>query len=258
MKKTIYLTLLSLLLSACGSTSESEIIIPKSDVEFVQKSTKAHNMSEFYRKEAISFDLNLIMGGTPRIQGKLTLLTNSSKGIFELSDGNTIIYNNGKVYHSPNIDKPEKVRFNAYTWSYFFLFPYKMADKGTVWSDFPTKKMSGTEYNVNKLTFEANTGDAPDDWYVVYTDKESNLVATAAYIVTFSKSQAEAEQNPHAISYSKYKEINNIPIATEWIFSNWNEAEGVLDTIGTGTLSNIKFVTPPASLFEPKTDFIEV
>jgi hypothetical protein len=154
--------------------------------------------------------------------------------------------------------KPEKARFDAYTWSYFFLFPYKMGDKGTNWTDFPTKEMNGISYNVNKLTFEANTGDAPDDWYVVYTDKETNLVEVAAYIVTFSKSQTEAEQNPHAIKYTKYKEIEKIPIATEWSFYDWSEKDGLSGDVGFGTLSNIKFVNLGTSLFEPKENFIEV
>ena len=221
--KFIYtLAFSALLFTSCNSaTEENTNTYTESNVEFVKKADIAHHTKAFYEKEAVSFDLHLDFGGKPRMHGKLTMLTNSRKGIFELEDGNTIIYNDGKVYHSPGVAKPDKVRFDAYTWSYFFLFPYKMGDQGTVWSDFPTKEMNGTTYDVNKLTFEANTGDAPDDWYVVYTDKETNLVATAAYIVTFSKSQTEAEQNPHAITYSKYKEVDGIPVATEWTFSDW-------------------------------------
>lgn len=186
------------------------------------------------------------------------MLTNSTKGLIELEDGNTIIFNDGNVFHSPGLVNPEKARFDAYTWSYFFLFPHKIGDQGTVWEDFPTKKMNGNSYNVNKLTFEANTGDAPDDWYVVYTDKKTNLVSVAAYIVTFSKSQSEAEENPHAIQYTKYKEIEKIPIATEWTFFDWNETKGLSGNVGSGTISNIQFVDPNELLFEPESDFNEV
>ncbi len=251
--------IIALILWSCGnqSTNSTNGYI-ESEIEFVKNASIAHNTAEFYQKEAVSFDLHLDFGGKPRIYGKLTLLTNSSKGIIEMEDGNSIIYNNGKVFHSPGLAKPEKARFDAYTWSYFFLFPYKMGDQGTVWNDFATKEMNGKTYNVNKLTFESNIGDAPDDWYVVYTDKQTNLVETAAYIVTFSKSQTEAEQNPHAIKYTNYTEIENIPIATEWTFYDWSEEIGLSGNVGYGTLSNIKFITPDSSLFEPGENFIEV
>jgi hypothetical protein len=31
-------------------------------------------------------------------------------------------------------------------------------------------------YLTEKLTFKSGTGDAPDDWYVVYADKKTNLL----------------------------------------------------------------------------------
>lgn len=41
------------------------------------------------------------------------------------------------------------------------------------------------DHQTAKLTFEKGIGDAPDDWYVVYTDPENNTMQAAAYIVTF-------------------------------------------------------------------------
>jgi hypothetical protein len=33
------------------------------------------------------------------------------------------------------------------------------------------KRKDATNYLTEKLTFKSGTGDAPDDWYVVYADK---------------------------------------------------------------------------------------
>jgi hypothetical protein len=38
------------------------------------------------------------------------------------------------------------------------------------------KKKDATNYLTEKLTFKSGTGDAPDDWYVVYADKKTNLL----------------------------------------------------------------------------------
>jgi hypothetical protein len=56
-----------------------------------------------------------------------------------------------------------------------------------------TIKKKLLNYLTEKLTFKSGTGDAPDDWYVVYADKKTNLLETA-YIVTLKAGKEEAEK----------------------------------------------------------------
>jgi hypothetical protein len=70
-------------------------------------------------------------------------------------------------------------RFDAFTWEYFFLFP-QLSDSGTIWNEYDNKEKNATNYLTEKLTFKSGTGDAPDDWYVVYADKKTNLLEKAA------------------------------------------------------------------------------
>ena len=46
-----------------------------------------------------------------------------------------------------------------------------------------------------KISFDAGVGDAPDDWYIAFTDDQGRMDALG-YIVTYSKSQEEAEARP--------------------------------------------------------------
>lgn len=134
---------------------------------FTEAVEMAHKKEAFLSHQAVSFNLLLKFGGNERLNGKITLLTNSNKGLIELPDGNKIIYKGDSVFCSPELANQKGVRFDAYTWSYFFLFPYKLTDEGTLWNDYPAKKINDSLFLSQKLTFKDGTGDAPDDWYVV-------------------------------------------------------------------------------------------
>lgn len=265
MKRTFIVISLGILSIGCETaTSEGTELepVPASVSEVyehdsIREVSAAHHRSEFLAKKAVKFDLQLTFGGKERMNGSITLLTNSTKGLIELKDGSTMIYSNGRVFHSPGIKNEEKVRFDAYTWPYFFLFPFKLEDKGTHWSNFSKSLLNGKEYNTQRLTFASGTGDAPDDWYVMYSDLETNLVRAAAYIVTLNKSQEEAEKDPHAIEYTNYKNIEGIPLATKWTFWGWRETEGLTDQLGKATISNIEFLEDVTGVFDIPVDYLE-
>jgi hypothetical protein len=57
------------------------------------------------------------------------------------------------------------------------------------------------------------------------------------------------KKNPHAIQYLDYKKIDGIPIATKWVWE-WKEGEGLTNSIGKASLTNIKFVTVDEDTFK--------
>jgi hypothetical protein len=248
MKKiALALTVSILTLVGCKSNEKK--------LKFTDKVEKAHDKAEFLAQEAVQFNLKLEFGGTERMDAKFTLLTNSTKGVIEYKNGAKIIFDQDKVFFSSTIPNEESVRFDAFTWEYFFLFPYKLNDPGTIWNEYDNKEKDATNYLTEKLTFKSGTGDAPDDWYVVYADKKTNLLEKAAYIVTLKAGKEKAEKNPHAIQYLEYKDVNGIPIATKWVFWAWEDGKGLTDELGYATLTDIKFVKAETDYFLPETDF---
>jgi hypothetical protein len=155
--------------------------------------------------------------------------------------------------------KAGRARFDIFTWQYFFALPYKLSDKGTKWELLGDKKLTEQNFPSGKMTFELGTGDAPDDWYVVYAN-EDNLINGAGYIVTFGGTPAEkAVENAHAITYSNYQMINGFPFATEWEFYNWSETEGLKgEPIGSAKIKNIKLLTKDDADFSKPTSATEV
>jgi hypothetical protein len=244
---TLLLITCFLVLNSCKPHEEN--------LSFTDRTEKAHLTKEFNSKEAIQFDLKLEFGGAERMNAKFTLLTNSSKGVIEYENGAKIIFDQDKVFYSTTIPNEEAVRFDAFTWSYFFLFPYKVSDPGTIWTAYSNTEKDSKKYFTEKLTFTSGTGDAPDDWYVVYADAKSNLIEKAAYIVTLKSDKKEAEKNPHAIQYVNYTEVEGIPIATKWVFWGWEEGKGLTDELGQASLTNIKFITADANYFIAGSDF---
>ena len=229
----------------------------KAKKEPIKAIEDAHHKTAFLSHEAVQFDILLKFRGKERLNATITLLTNSSKGLVENKDGSKIYTHNECVYYSPNFKRVKAVRFDAYTWAYFFLFPYKLSDPGTQWSEFGESELNGDLFNTQKLSFKSETGDSPDDWYFVYSDKDDDLINTAAYIVTFGKNVKTAESDPHAIKYDQYEEIENIPIATHWTYWEWNKITGISNQLGEATISNIKFLKSKEVSFDIPANYIE-
>ncbi len=249
MKKILTLVLLISLFACKNSDKPSD---------FVSITETAHLKFEFLKKEAIQFNIIAFFGTSEWINAKMTLATNSGNGKIEFKNGDQILFNNQKVFFSKTIKDTSGVRFDAFTIPYFFLLPYKLSDKGTVWTKYKNSENDSLNFDTKKLSFAPKTGDAPDDWYIVYTNKKTDLIQKSAYIVTFGgTSQTEAEKEPHAIEYLNYEPINGIPIATKWKFWGWKKNFGFQKELGNAVLSDIKFINTTPNFFEPTDLFLE-
>lgn len=223
---------------------------------FTEGIETAHQKDSFLSHSAVKYDIDLSFGGRQILDATISVSTNSRYSIIEMKNGEKIYISDDKVYCSPGLKDDGSVRFAAYTWNYFFLFPYKLNDAGTKWSDF-TPSESEASFSSKKLTFEANTGDAPDDWYVVFANKETHVLEHASYIVTLGTTVGEAEKDPHAIKYLDYKPVNGVPFAHNWVFKGWKSDVGLTNEIGNATLSNIAFVDDFETDFNIPEGYIE-
>lgn len=263
--KNIFLLVLSLIFFlSCKNEVEKESTITNENAKVIETKTNpftnaietAHKKKAFLKNKALQFNIDLTFGGRQILEATISLSTNSEYGLIEMKNGEKIYISNNNVYVSPGLKDDSSVRFSGYTWSYFFLFPYKLNDNGTQWSDYKTSE-SESAFNAKKLNFKANTGDAPNDWYVVYSDKTTNVINHAAYIVTLGKTIEEAEKDPHAIQYLDYKNVNGVPFAHNWLFWEWNTKDGLTKQIGNATLSNIKFIDDLTSVFKIPEGYIK-
>lgn len=245
---TCGLLLLSILYSC--NTKESK-------PTFVSEIEKAHNKSVWDEKNLLKANIQVTFGGNTVLDGVMYMEPWVGNTRFDLTNGTSIIYTRDTVWinkDSANISRP---RFHALTWPYFLAAPYKLNDPGTILSlkeNNPLK--DGDSYQTAKLSFKSGTGDTPDDWYYLYKDKKTDMLKAMAYIVTYGKEKKKAEEDPHAIVYEDFKEIEGVPVSHKWVFYAWEgEEKGISKQLGVTTLNNISFPEPDEQLFKPDERF---
>ncbi len=210
---------------------------------------EAHNKVGYMQHEAVSFDIHLTFNGNSRLKANVSMLTNSSRIKIQKDDGSMLVFDGKTVYQNPANKNSEGARFDIFTWSYFFALPFKLTDPGTVWEKKPDQNLEGKSYHTAKLTFQTETGDSPDDWYLIYQDKNSLRLKAAAYIVTFNTSAEEAEKSPHMIVYDDFEMIEQVAFPEKWNFHNWTAENGIGEKLGEATISNIRFLKPEKDFF---------
>ena len=93
---------------------------------------------------------------------------------------------------------------------YFFAMPFVLADDGIVEESLGKKELNGKTYEVVKITFEAGTGVAPEDQYIVYLDPETKRMEALLYSVTyFNKDNAEKYS---ALHYTEWQEASGLVV----------------------------------------------
>lgn len=212
-----------------------------------------HHAKQIPAGKAIAYDLMLMFGGSERFRGTIVQTPSMDRIRQHRADDVELRYDGQKValLHADSLGVWPGARFAAFTWPYFFAAPMKLADPGTQWGTVQTLPwVAGARSPGAKLTFSAGTGDAPDDYYIIFPDAQ-NRVDGMAYTVTFAKTAADTTApEPHAIRYHDYTEIDGVPIATRWTFHNWSPESG-LDTAlrGSATLSNIHWLALDSTAF---------
>lgn len=76
-------------------------------------------------------------------------------------------------------------KFWALTPYYFLAQPFVLDGEGVNLEVLPSKSFNGKEQDVVKVTFDAGTGDAPDDYYILHFDADSHKLKVIRYIVSY-------------------------------------------------------------------------
>jgi len=138
MKYLLIITLVAAFICSCNSSETLKEETPKVETKETIPTKKhasnsiimavedAHELADFQGESNVSFDIELTFGGSKRLDGTITLSTDSRKGKIINADKSEIVYSDGKVFTSSPDMNQNSARFSAYTWPYFFLFPYKL------------------------------------------------------------------------------------------------------------------------------------
>ncbi|MAU15847.1 MAG: hypothetical protein CMH46_09945 [Muricauda sp.] len=97
------------------------------------------------------------------------------------------------------------VKFWALTPLYLMGHPFVEDGKGVNLELLPETTYKGKKNKLVKVTYEPGTGDAPDDYYILHFDAETNLLTATRYIVSYPAYFKDGGHNPE-----KFMEVGEL------------------------------------------------
>lgn len=137
---------------------------------------------------------------------------------------------------------PINVRFWANTPFYFIGLPFVLADPGTIHTQLEADTLDGKPYDLVKVTYQSDTGDAPDDYYIIYLDQDTHLMVALRYIVSYPAFFPDGGHAPEKImKLNGLVEVNGIKLATGYKTYWWKGSVG--EHITNIEVDGIEFLT---------------
>ncbi|MGF1571699.1 MAG: hypothetical protein ACFCU1_01350 [Sumerlaeia bacterium] len=218
---------------------------------------QAHNLSAWNAVPVFKTDLVVSFGGNQRINGTMTMTPSTSHTRIDQKSGESLVWDGSNAWVSPASSNFGMARFHLLTWPYFLAVPFKIQDPGTHLEDLGLQTIDGVEYATARLTFGENVGDAPKDWYVLFTNTETNVLEGMSYIVSYGKDDnAIEESTPSSIRYHDYTTVNGVAIPQRWTFHAWDQQTQSFGALkGEAKLSNMEVLPAiPDGHFEKPAD----
>lgn len=123
-------------------------------------------------------------------------------------------------------DPGTSVRFWALTPYYFEGLPFVLADEGINYELLEPTEWQGITYDLVKITYGENVGDAPDDYYVIYVNPRTKLVDALRYIVSYRGFFEEGKHLPEKLMTITEKDVvDGITLAKTYETRWWNGGE---------------------------------
>lgn len=122
---------------------------------------------------------------------------------------------------------PSTARFWSLT-PYFFLgMPFVAADPGTRYEQLPDAELDGVAHRLVKLTYEDGTGDAPNDYYVLYLHPETHRLAALRYVVSYPGFFGPGEHSPEKLMrFTEPTTVAGLSLATRLDTYAWSDGQG--------------------------------
>ena len=142
-------------------------------------------------------------------------------------------------------------RFWALTPYYSVAIPFVLADPGVVLEEAGQARFEERDYDLIRASFEGGTGDAPDDYYIVYIDRETKRVGGVRYVVSYPGFFPDGGHSPEKLmSYDGSRTVEGIALPESYRTFAWDtEAALPGELVTQTTLSEVGFEPETPSTF---------
>lgn len=218
--------------------------------KLVWLSMEAHGgLENYYTNGAISFQFDYVPvgNGTARITtNQVDTWTNKAVHQDVENPENSFGWDGENAWYKRNdtLKFPYDVRFWALTPYTFVGQPFVFDGAGVQVEKLQDQRINGVEYDAVKITYEAGTGDAPDDYYINLYDKETHLLKALKYIVSYPSRFKKGEHSPEkTMVLYDLKTIDGITLPTRYETFKLSEKEGELgEKVTNVKVSKISFL----------------
>ncbi|WP_020567460.1 DUF6503 family protein [Neolewinella persica] len=158
--------------------------------QLVAAAISAHGgLEKWYSQSPLyfHFDYRPVGEGTIRDSYSLNDYVNA-RSIHQSVDQEGVSYGfDGKnAWKAPAESEPTvSPRFWSLTPYYFVGLPFVLADEGINFEQLPDGELNGVNYHKVKVTYDAGTGDAADDYYVLWLHPTTKQLDALNYIVSY-------------------------------------------------------------------------
>lgn len=196
------------------------------------------------------------LGGGPPIDTKQTIDTWSSRAVHRVAGDplSSRVVRFGWTGEEAWVAGTDSLAVNARFWSltpyYFVAMPFVLADPGVVLEEAGQMEAEGTTYDLVRATFAPGTGDAPDDYYYLLLDPETQRVGGVRYVVSYPGFFPEGGHTPERLMlYDGHQTANGITLQEGFHSFAWTDGSAEEPT-AEGTVTDVRFVPDaPDSLF---------
>lgn len=258
MKNTVIVILLAGLLGACSSSSDnseqatesSSTWIPAEWIEqrveaskerlqqseagsLVYESIVAHGgLYRWFSNGALSFRFDYQPLGDGGVRRNTFQLVDqwSSRAVHEMVDQRQVRFgwDGENAWSYPDsAELSVNPRFWSTTPFYFVGLPFVLADEGAIHTFMEPDTINGRPYDLVKVSYESGTGDAPDDYYVVYIEQKTKLMGALRYVVSYPGFYPEGEHSSEKIMILKgLQQVDDIKLPTGYKTYWWKGGAG--------------------------------
>lgn len=217
--------------------------------KIVLESTKRHGgLAAWFTGKALQFNYRYApVGGQPARDSLQTVDLLSSRAYHDMvSPVKGQLAWDGKQAWSTFDPKAAAPRFWALTPYYFVGMPFVLGDPGvnlTIVNEDPALAGLPPAHTV-KVTYNAGTGDAPDDYYIAYIAKDDARLLAVRYVVSYKAFMKDGKKHkPEKILiYSDFKPAGPLTLARTHSFFKYPGKKG--DPASNATLSKVKYAAP--------------
>ena len=210
---------------AFSSTSGQAATGPVESVSLIHRMSEAHGGLERWRRApSVSWvDVWSSAGGEPGPASSIVVEQGRRRATIDIGEeGEDQMHMawDGEKAWSQNWNAPYPPRFYALLNYYFLNMPWVVHDPGVVLSEPGAAQLwnDPVEYKTIRVTYEADVGDTPDDYYVLYVHPETDRLHAVEYIVTYESILPEGMEHtpPHILIYEEFEEVDGLLVPTRF------------------------------------------